>query len=51
MAATSVPISAAKMAGVYFRHCCPYIGLWTAAAKGDREADQAFGREISTYAE
>jgi hypothetical protein len=28
-----------KMAGLYFRHCQPYIGLWIAAAKGDREDD------------
>ena len=39
------------MAGLYFRHCRPYIGPWTAAAKGDREDDQAFGPETSTYAE
>jgi hypothetical protein len=25
-----------KMAGLYFRHRPPYIGLWSAAAKGDR---------------
>jgi hypothetical protein len=39
------------MAGLYFRHYQPYIGPWTAAAKGDREGDQAFEPGTSTYAE
>jgi hypothetical protein len=37
MAAKSVFIQPAeKMAGLYFRHCRPYISLQTSAAKGDR---------------
>src|SRR4029077_9705326 len=45
---SGVPGPAARDWQLYFRHRRPYIGLWTAAAKG---GDHALRYEISIYAE